>query len=168
MWRDVNEGRSAEIFQSIVMKEKVKKPAEFKKKKVDPQTLNTGWTKGLHYFDLDDSSSWNKIEALPIISYSKGRSPESAIAKLEINVAEVGDGKRKKTLKFLRKSLKFFEDDLTSVLEEAAKGIFEKDTPEVDETKHFCATFTSAPSNEDGVIGQLQWNDSGEECPSIP
>lgn len=166
VWRNLNEGRSEDIFQTIVMKEKVKKPAELKAKNVDSETSIMGWTKGMHYFDLSAASSWEKIEALPILPYSKNRSPESAIAKLEISVAEVGDGRKKKTLKFLRKSLKFFEDDLTSVLEEAAKGIFEKEAPVVDDTKYYCATYTATPSNEDGVLGQLQWNDSGDECPS--
>jgi len=165
VWRNSNEGRSAEIFHAIVLKEKIKKPAGLKNKRVDQVSATQGWTKGLHYYDLNDDYSWEKIEALPIIPYSEGHSPDSAIAKLEISVAEVGDGKRKKTLKFLSKSLKLFEDDLTSVLEEAAKGIFEKEAPEVDDTQYFCATFTSSPSSEEGVVGHIEWDDSGDQCP---
>ena len=165
VWRNLNEGKTGEIFQAVILTEKVKKPEDLKEKNVNSSTRNRGWTKGLHHYDISDKYKWEKIEALPILPYSQGETPDTAITKLEINVAEVGEGKRQKTLKLLQKSLKFFEDDLTSTLEEAAKGIFEEETPVVDDTQDFCATFTTPPTETEGVIGHIQWNDSGE-CPT--
>jgi len=140
---------------------KVKSPA--------PSDVNMGWSKGMHFYKRvtgDGKSNWTEKQALPIMPYSAGFAPDRAIANLEISVAEVGDGRRKKTLKALRKGLKFFNDDLTSVLEEAAKGIFEKEEPPVDETNYFCATFTTVESDQDGVVGEIEWNDSGDRCAS--
>ena len=193
VWRSDNEGKTGEVFNTIILTEKLNKPEDG----------NESWTNGLKYYnisenktqkverlqpngntsitevietdgngvplkvireDLNSNKSWASFPALPIIPYSKDNEPETAIASLEISVAEVGDGARKKILKLAKKSLSLFEDDITSVLEEAAEELLEDEAPVVDTPDKYCATFTSILSEDGTLQGSAEWTGGNETC----
>ncbi len=169
VWRDENVGKSEDIFNTIVLKDKLTKPNE-----------NDGsWTNVLKFYKLefkdDTSEDWSKFQALPILPYSKEASSlsrpaseqikiEDTIASLEISVAEVGDGARKDILKLAKKGLGIFKDDITSVLEEAASELLEKETPVIDTVEKFCATFSAVVDGDGNLTGGAEWTPNNETC----
>lgn len=195
VWRNDNEGRSSDIFNTIVLKENLKHPND----------KNTAWTKGLKFYnlteskfkeiartdangllvverliqvdennkplkfirkDLNSNASWSDFPALQIIPYSEDDDPSRASASLEISVAEVGSGARKKVLKLSRKGLGTFKDDITSVLEEAASELLEDEAPVVNTPDKYCATFTSILSEDGTLDGSAEWTGGNETCDS--
>ena len=163
VWREDNAGRSGDVFNTIILKEKLIKPTED----------NLPWTKGLKFYkvtsegggdNLNSREAWSQFQPLPIIPYSEDFPEHSAIGSLEISVAEVGDGAEKKILELAQKGLGLFKDDITSVLEEAAEGLLEKDEPVIETVEKYCATFTSTVDEDGTMIGTAQWTAGNETC----
>lgn len=192
VWRNDNVGRSEEVFNTIVLRDKFK----------NPTNKTTSWSQGLKFYNLTEQrmksslvgqdetqsntkgiltdnkgiplkfirkelnsyKSWADFTALPIIPYSKNSDPETAIANLEISVAEVGSGAKKSVLKLAQQGLSLFEDDVTTVLEEAAVGFLETDVPAVNTPEKYCATFTSILSDDGVLEGSAEWTGGNETC----
>ncbi|WP_427452846.1 hypothetical protein [Litorimonas sp. WD9-15] len=196
VWRSGNEGKSGDVFNSIILKDEYFKPegeteirtnglkfynliehrTKDEKHKNENGEYNTR-SVPVYYKDTkipimqimkkpNSNKAWSKFEPLPIIPYSDEPLGYLSTASLKISVAEVGDGARKKVLKLARKGLGIFKDDITSVLEEAAKGLLENEAPVIDTIEKYCATFSATVDEDGNLSGGAEWTEGNQTCDS--